>query len=243
MLCPKWIPKADDPVDSHACCQPQQYAWVVQLVTSLIMGGWVISARNLAVNVSHVIGGENVLSRTCSNALVWPYSPKISSECGVRRGVCHAWVKRWPASAKQACSNSIFLECSFHSPVLSSGATTMDKGWFTPVGFKICQTFWAVFLIRSVLQSCFHKDSFGLFHASNCTAISCTIHVSWCVSSCFNHQNCLCVQEMCSSRVCCVYSPGCGTVGRPAFLACVHNIDRPTLLPFVLRGSSKIGSC
>jgi len=157
---------------------------------------------------------------------------KVSNKGEVSRGVCLTWVNCLPASTKQACSSSVFLECSCHLPMHSSGATTMDKGWFAPIGFRIRQTFWADFLMHSMLQSCFHKDFFGWFHALDWVAISCAIHVSHRVSSFFSHQNCLCAWEICSSRVCCVYSPGCGTVGRPALLACIHNIDRPTFPPF-----------
>jgi len=78
MYCLKWIPKADNLVDSHAQCQPQQYAWVDWSVTSFMVGGQETAARNLAVNGLHVDGAWNVPSRTCPNALVKPHSPKMS---------------------------------------------------------------------------------------------------------------------------------------------------------------------
>jgi len=170
--------------------------------------------------------------RTCSKALVCPFSPKIPYSGGVSKGVCLAWVKRRPASAKQACSSSVFLVNSCRLPVPSSGATTIDRGCLAPDGFKMRLTFWAVFLILSTLRSCFHNAFFVRFHASDCAVISCAIHVSRLESSFFSRRNCLWAPEICSSIICCEYSPTCSTVGNPAFLARVRKIDNPTFPPF-----------
>jgi len=162
-----------------------------------------------------------------------PHILTMSSKGEVRRGVCHAWVKHQPAPL----GRPVPIQSFGSTPGVCLCTRLVQPPWtmvgWCLLGLKYTKHFGPFFYLLCVMEL-FPQGFWGQFNASDWAAMSCVIQVSCQVSSFFSCRNCMCAHEICSSRVCCVYSPSCGTVGRPAFLACVCNIGRPTLPPHSL---------